>query len=688
MTHDEAAFGAEAERILSGERPIYFALGYGHEPLYAYAVALAFRLLGHTLTAMRVTSALFGLLAVLSTYLVARCLLSGWAPWLAAATMAVAFWPVSLSRQALRAITLVATWLPAAWLFWLGVRRQGGGGYGNPPYVAPSPQDEGEARGGAWSAQEFLPFVLGGALLGLSIYTYMASRVTWLVFPLWAGVLLLRARTRRFLARIWPGLVVLLLVAALVALPLVRYLRAHPEAERRVGNMMGPIEELLQGKPQRVLEHTWRALRVFSWEGDRFWAYNIPGRPVFGLFASILFYLGLAAALWRWADPRCSFTLVWLGVGMAPAMVTTNEGVFVRAIVAQPATYLLLALGVWTVGQGLTALGRRFALPQRGVTAAALLLALAVVGNEAGRTIQTYLYDWPSRPQARTIYNHNLVALARHVREGDSELTGVSALYPLYYHDPWLYRYVSGRDEHAVRWFDGRGCIVYPGVPRAGGTPAGGTYAFSEEAPLHPTLQDEFARHAALLERVVLDAADQNPYFELWDWRGGQALAADLEQLERDSLLWISPEVQFTQPDLRRTLDEPPHFDVMALLGYRMPSHSTGHVRPGEVLELVTYWRALRTVEAEDDWNTFLHLLDAQSHEIGGVDVLHCPPTGWLPGDVAVQVHSFQIADDAPSGEAYLEIGVYRRGSGSRIPVQVDGQTTVDRVLLEPLQIE
>ena len=41
MTHDEAAFGAEAEQILAGERPLYFALGYGHEPLYAYAVALA-----------------------------------------------------------------------------------------------------------------------------------------------------------------------------------------------------------------------------------------------------------------------------------------------------------------------------------------------------------------------------------------------------------------------------------------------------------------------------------------------------------------------------------------------------------------------------------------------------------------------------------------------------------------------
>ena len=41
-----------AEQVLAGERPLYFALGYGHEPLYAYAVALAFCLLGRTLAAM------------------------------------------------------------------------------------------------------------------------------------------------------------------------------------------------------------------------------------------------------------------------------------------------------------------------------------------------------------------------------------------------------------------------------------------------------------------------------------------------------------------------------------------------------------------------------------------------------------------------------------------------------------
>jgi hypothetical protein len=373
-------------------------------------------------------------------------------------------------------------------------------------------------------------------------------------------------------------------------------------------------------------------------------------------------------------------------------MVTTNEGIFLRAIVAQPATYLLLAAGVRAAGEGLAHLGRRWTPPAnaRAANASAafvtVLLALAVVGIEAVSTVQAYFGDWPSRPEVRTIYNHNLVALSRRLgAEHESVPVGISALYPLYYHDPWIYRYVTGRDEHDVRWFDGRGCIVYPGASDVA------RYAFSEEAPLHPTLRDEFVRQAALAERVELDASDENPYFELWDWQGGASLATDLEQLGASSRMWISPEIQFTQPELRQTLDAPPRFgDVMALVGYRLVSGEP--VRAGATVELVTYWRALRTVEAEDDWVTFVHLLDARSDVMGGVDVLHCPPTGWLPGDVAVQVHTFHIAADAPSGDAYLEIGVYRRGSpvraSTRMPVIVDGQPAGDRVLLEPLRVE
>jgi hypothetical protein len=321
-----------------------------------------------------------------------------------------------------------------------------------------------------------------------------------------------------------------------------------------------------------------------------------------------------------------------------------------------------------------------------------VVLAVALVAMEGARTVQAYFYEWPSQPETRNIYNHNLVESARHVRDMSSmvPVVGVSALYPLYYHDPWIWRYVAVRDDLVMRWFDGRGGIVYPAQGEA-------RYVISALTQLHPALRSAFEAQATRVARQFLAGRDQNPYFEVWRWNGQEQLAADLEALQIRSPMWVSPEVQFTQPELRQRLGGPAQFgDVMALVGYRLNGQGSESgeeagggqvVGRGEPLELVTYWRALRTVQAEDDWNTFAHLLDRDSKVIGGVDVLHSPPTGWQPGDVIVQVHAFDLADNAPQGPVFLEIGVYRHQTG-RQPVVVDGQVAGDRVLLAPVSVE
>ena len=682
MTHDEAAFGAEAEQILEGERPLYFALGYGHEPAYAYLVAAAFALLGRTLIAIRVASAVCGLLVVLGTYALARQMFGVRAAWVSAALMAVAFWPVSLSRQALRAITLPLLWLPAAWWFGNGLRVAGDRGRVSDLESGALERAPVGARG-AWKWRVWACGLVAGLLLGGTFYTYMASRVTWVVIPAFALYLLLFKSTRAALVRVWPVVLTTLVVAGLVGLPLFAYLRAHPGAEKRFGDMMEPIRELLASKPGRVLRHTWNALRVFSWIGDRFWAYNIPGRPILDWVGSVLFYVGLLVAIWRWRTPSYAFLLIWLLVGLLPAMVTTNEGIFLRAIVAQPAAYLLVAVGFQTAASVAdSALDRlRFAVPRRWIAAAWGVAALGLVVWEGGRTVRSYLIDWPSRPQARNIYNHNMVAIARHLgEEPESEpgegAIGIAALYPLYYHDPWIWRYVAERDDLAVRWFGGlvpypSGCIVYPGQGEA-------RYVFSALTQLDPTLRRWFEGHATMIERVELDAADQNPYFEVWRWRGHDALVKRLEELRAVSPMWIEPE-------LRQSLEGPAQFgDVMALLGYELNGRA---FRPGDNVELVTYWRALRTVQGQDDWVTFLHLLDETGQMVAGMDVWHCPPTGWQPGDVAVQVHRFQVPDDVPRQEVMVEMGVYRRTVG-RLPVVVGGQAVADRILLIPVRIQ
>jgi 4-amino-4-deoxy-L-arabinose transferase-like glycosyltransferase len=675
MTHDEAAFGAEAELILAGERPIYFSLGYGHEPLYAYLVAVTFSLFGHTLAVMRATSAMCGLLFVLLAYLLARRMFGFHVAWISAAWMAVSFWALTPSRQALRGETLPVVWMLAAWWFWRGLQVER-----RKLKVAGRKAEDtsSKARLATCNLQpSTFNFALAGLFLGISFYTYLASRVTWVVFPVFALYLLLSKENRVMLRRIWPGVAMMLAVAGLIALPLALYLRANPGIEVRMDGMMEPIREFLRGRPQRLWRHIWNALRVFSWVGDTFWAYNIPGRPIFNGVGSILFYAGLALALWHWRDARYAFLVLWLPITMLPAFVTTNEGIFVRSFVAQPATYMLV--GVALEG-GRRAVLRKWPKGRQWIQAGWVTLAAGLAIVEGARTWQAYFVDWPTRPETRNIYNHNMVAIAKLLdKEPESGAVGISALYPLYYHDPWILRYVSGRDDLDVRWFDGRGGMVYPAEGEA-------RYVFSALTPLDPALRAEFEARAALIERHELAPDDQNPYFEIWRWRGRDALEAQLGAQRAASPMWISPEVHFAQPELRRALAEPAQFgDVMALIAYRLNGQT---FKPGDVIELVTYWRALRTVKGEDDWDTFVHLLDRESQIVGGSDVLHCPPTGWRPGDVAVQVHRFPVAADAPQGqEAFLEIGVYRHRAG-RLPVLIDGTTAGDRVLLTPVEIQ
>ncbi|HMT21197.1 MAG TPA: glycosyltransferase family 39 protein, partial [Promineifilum sp.] len=103
LTHDEANHGREAIGVLNGVFLYFFPLNYGSEPLYSYTVALFMALLGKGVFALRLVNALFGTLAVAATYAWAAPRLGRRTALLGAALMAVSFWPVAASREALRA---------------------------------------------------------------------------------------------------------------------------------------------------------------------------------------------------------------------------------------------------------------------------------------------------------------------------------------------------------------------------------------------------------------------------------------------------------------------------------------------------------------------------------------------------------------------------------------------------------
>ena len=107
LTHDEAVHGLSAWNVVTGvERPIYFAVANGREPLFDYVTAGLMAFLGPTWLAPRLVSAFFGMVLVAATFALVRKLFSERVALLTAVSLALSFWPVMVSRHALRTVTM------------------------------------------------------------------------------------------------------------------------------------------------------------------------------------------------------------------------------------------------------------------------------------------------------------------------------------------------------------------------------------------------------------------------------------------------------------------------------------------------------------------------------------------------------------------------------------------------------
>ena len=118
LHHDEVIIGQVAKEILRGHFGIYFTAGYGHEPLYHYAVAGMFGAIGANVFVLRLTSAFIAMLGLATTYVLVRRILSPAAAIGTLAWMSISFWPVFFARVGLRGITLPLLTTLTAYFLW------------------------------------------------------------------------------------------------------------------------------------------------------------------------------------------------------------------------------------------------------------------------------------------------------------------------------------------------------------------------------------------------------------------------------------------------------------------------------------------------------------------------------------------------------------------------------------------
>ena len=675
LQHDEVFHGHDASVVLQGAHRIYFESNAGNEPLFVYLVAGTIALFGSNYLGIRTAAVLCGLATIAFTYLLARKAFGYRVALLTSAGLAVGFWPVFMSRVGLRAASLPPMAAAAAYFFWAGLKQ---------PTVG----------------RQSVAFALAGVFLGGTLYTYPASRMIPLSFLLFVVYLALfnpstsSGHSRSLLRERWKGVLLTFALAALVVVPMGVYIWTHPQADVRLQQLSQPLGLLAHGDPSQVIRFTLDTLKMFTFRGDPVWRYNLAGRPVFEPIGGVLFYLGLALALWnclphqgqprgigdstglallRWRRPRYAFLLLWLPLALVPSMITDCAPSFLRASGALPVVYIFPALAIEAAWRWLDG---RFGKRAVYGLAAALLLLLA--GN-AWWTYHDYFTVWAQQPEVRFVYQTDLAEAARYLDESD--IAGPICISSSSPHDldPFIFDFTL-KEKRKIKWYDGPYGLVFP----ASGQRA--LYIFPASTPLHTGLKEEFFQDARLVEERRFP--DGELAFSAYELEAQEALQDKIEALQSSSSAVWSSEVQFLPGDpqgLRHPVAFPVDFNhQLEFLGYELANDT---LAPEEWVHLTTYWRVLQDAAAPLPLAIFVHLLDSQSAVWGGKDMLSVATAGWEAGDIFAQVHRFPLPSDVPAGQYQVEIGVYSRTDMQRFAVFEGGQPVADRLLLEPISV-
>ncbi len=448
---DEGVHGVDALHVLQGEHAVYFPANNGREGLIVYAIALTTSLVGRTLLAVRLPTALASAGTVFLVFWLGQLLFGRdergrSAPWrglmvggVAAGLMAVSIGQTIIGREALRANFLPLLLSLCLALLWWGWPRhdQPNAGSGAPAGPADSGLEAKKVRlRSSWR------IALAGVCAGLLPYTYIAARFAPFLFLLFGLSLLLpfsrrktatdggKERDQLFhlpltntsrgqgpLGQNLPLVAIFLGAAALVAAPILLHFILHPEDFSSRSDVLWVFHPTYsKGEPLRaLLENIWTHLLVFGFRGDSNWNYNFGAKPMLNPLAALFFWFGLCMTLFRWRRPAYRLLFLWLGILMLPTMLSRDfipPPNTLRMFGATPAIYLLTGVGMWEVfritGQRCLALSSRAERVCREYgtwLAIALGTVIAVwILVQGVSTHRTYFQEWATTPKFHKEY--------------------------------------------------------------------------------------------------------------------------------------------------------------------------------------------------------------------------------------------------------------------------------------------
>lgn len=343
---DEAVNAADAMTANeTSDYKLFYPNNYGREGLFINLQALAIRVLGNTVPALKLWSIIFGTLTVLGLYLLAKELFNRRVSGLISAFIAAtSFWAINFSRIGFRAIMTSFILSFSFYFFFKGLRTR-----------------------------RLIDFVWSGLFFGLGLHTYIAFRLAPLIIIILLPALILSYKD--FLKRYYKHALVFVFAAFVSAAPMLfHFFISHPDdfASRSTAvSIFSP--QINHGDFWGTLGKTFGlSLLKYNFWGDQNWRHNYPPYPVLDPFVGAFFLAGFLYTIWQTIqligrriregsrDTRLVINFFLLGsffVMLIPEFLT-DEGLphALRSIGTQTPVFLMATLpALWLVRQAFRA---------------------------------------------------------------------------------------------------------------------------------------------------------------------------------------------------------------------------------------------------------------------------------------------------------------------------------------------
>lgn len=382
---DEAMDGNNALQVIeTGHMKVFYPEDNGREGLYINVLVPFIEVFGNQPWVVRLPAAIAGILTVLGIYFLGKEFFNKRVGLLAAFLLATSFWHINFSRIAFRAILapLLVIW---AMYFLMKAFRSSSG------------------------FRATLYSLAAGIIYGLGFYTYIAYRITPLLFLLFIPFF-------KTIQNFWKRSLIFIVIAVIVALPLGVYFLQHPAdfSERA-----GQVSILKSPHPvSGFFTNIGASFAMFFVKGDFNWRHNIAGAPELFLPVGVLCIIGIGVGVYSLSKkirtkkmPEmllgvfsnfsiiCIF--VWLLLGLIPAAIS-NEGIphALRSILALPPAMLLSALaGIWLYD----------VMRKQGFKNSTRILAILFIGSVAVHAYTAYFIQWAKNKNVPPSFNEATV---------------------------------------------------------------------------------------------------------------------------------------------------------------------------------------------------------------------------------------------------------------------------------------